>query len=197
MPTESCCPTRPESPICDAHTWSFRADERQVAVLIEGALRHIGLQLTIPVEHAIRMLGAVHEQTNLLAVFRQQSPDLAVMRSLWCPSPARSEKTVRHLSTATEILSSAGGGRTCGPRRAGRFTGWRVANSKGDPDCDTSRRLSRPSRVRRYPRLRRVPLDPQAVVKGGLRLAVLGDRGDQVHCLVSEALEPVARATKR
>jgi AcrR family transcriptional regulator len=56
--------------------------ERQVAVLIEGALRHIGLQLTIPVEHAIRMLGAVHEQTNLLAVFRQQSPDLAVMRSL-------------------------------------------------------------------------------------------------------------------
>ena len=51
-------------------------------MLIEGALRHIGLQLTIPVEHAIRMLGAVHEQTNLLAVFRQQSPDLAVMRSL-------------------------------------------------------------------------------------------------------------------
>jgi hypothetical protein len=38
--------------------------ERQIAVLIQGALRHIGLQLTIPVDHPIRMLGAVHEQSN-------------------------------------------------------------------------------------------------------------------------------------
>ena len=40
------------------------------------------------------------------------------------------------------------------------------------------------------------PLDPQAVVEGGLRLAVLGDRGDQVDGLVGEAVlvtEPMAR----
>ena len=56
--------------------------ERQIAVLIQDALRHIGLQLTIPVEHAIRLLGAVHEQSKLLEVFRQQPADPAVMRSL-------------------------------------------------------------------------------------------------------------------
>jgi AcrR family transcriptional regulator len=56
--------------------------ERQIAGLIQDALQHVGLEFTIPVEHAIRLLGAAHEQSKLLAIFGQRPADQALIRSL-------------------------------------------------------------------------------------------------------------------
>jgi hypothetical protein len=68
-----------------------------------------------------------------------------------------------------------------GSPRAGR----RLSLMVGKPGLDGC-----PGRVARGAILNcaEYPLDPQAVAEGGLRLAVLGNRGDQVDGLVGEAV---------
>ncbi|HEY5847497.1 MAG TPA: TetR family transcriptional regulator [Microlunatus sp.] len=56
--------------------------DRQMAALIVDALAHLGLELTVPFEHALRLLAAVHDHEQRLAVFEGQPADATVMRSL-------------------------------------------------------------------------------------------------------------------
>jgi AcrR family transcriptional regulator len=56
--------------------------DRQLAALITDALRHLGLEFTVPFDHALRLLAAVHEHEQRLAVFEDQPADPAAMRSL-------------------------------------------------------------------------------------------------------------------
>ncbi len=54
----------------------------QLSTLITDGLQHLGLEFSIPFEQAIELLTAVHSHQQLMAVFREQPPDTAPMRSL-------------------------------------------------------------------------------------------------------------------
>jgi AcrR family transcriptional regulator len=56
--------------------------DRQLAVLIGDALAFLQLELTVPFEHALRLLAAVHDHSQRLAVFEGRSADPQLMRSL-------------------------------------------------------------------------------------------------------------------
>lgn len=56
--------------------------DRQLAALITDALSHLGLVFTVPFDHALRLLAAVHEHEQRLAVFADQPADAGTMRSL-------------------------------------------------------------------------------------------------------------------
>lgn len=56
--------------------------DRQLSVLISDALAYLNLELTVPFEHALRLLAAVHDHEQRLAVFEGKPDDASVMRSL-------------------------------------------------------------------------------------------------------------------
>ena len=56
--------------------------DRQLSVLISDALTYLGLELTVPFGHALRLLAAVHDHEQRLAVFEGRPADSSVMRSL-------------------------------------------------------------------------------------------------------------------
>lgn len=56
--------------------------DRQLSILISDALAHLGLELTVPFDHALRLLAAVHDHEQRLAVFEGKPADSTVMRSL-------------------------------------------------------------------------------------------------------------------
>jgi AcrR family transcriptional regulator len=56
--------------------------ERRLAALIGDALTYLGLELTVPFEHALRLLAAAHDHEQRLAVFRGSTADASLLRSL-------------------------------------------------------------------------------------------------------------------
>ena len=56
--------------------------DRQLSVLIGDALAYLRLELTVPFDHALRLLAAVHDHEQRHAVFEGKPADSAVMRSL-------------------------------------------------------------------------------------------------------------------